>query len=173
MALVPSGNTSTSCPSSCSSRYALSGWAGTPPARDHSVPTHRELAEEVLGEAVDGAQQLGLDAVHDDRRVGRDRAGVVGDQQRTAFEGDVLEPLPLGAEPVAVDRVVQRAGEGAHGLAPAPGVDVGATLVEGDRLVGGEVPGPVDGRVGVRRRPRPRRRGAGAAPSGDAPIAKR
>ncbi len=72
---------------------------------------------------------------------------MVGDEQRTAFEGDVLEALPLGPQPVAVDRVVERAGEGAHGLAPAPGVDA-EQLVEGDRLVGGEVPGPVDGRVG-------------------------
>ena len=45
---------------------------------------HRERAEEVLGEPVHRAQQLGLDAVHDDRRVGRDRAAVVGDQERAA-----------------------------------------------------------------------------------------
>ncbi len=37
-----------------------------------------QLAEEVLGQAVDRAQQLGLDAVHDDRGVGRDGPAVVG-----------------------------------------------------------------------------------------------
>jgi len=37
----------------------------------------RHLAEQVLGEAVDGAAEVFLDAVHDRRRVGRDRARVV------------------------------------------------------------------------------------------------
>ena len=104
----------------------MSGCAGTPPARDHSVPSTGSCAEEVLGEPVDRAQQLGLDAVHDHRRVGRDRAGVVGDQQRAAVAGDVLEALPLGPEPVPVDRVVEGAGERAQALAAAPGVDVAA-----------------------------------------------
>ena len=45
---------------------------------------HRQRAEEVLGQPVHRAQQLGLDAVHDDRRVRRDRAAVVGDQERAA-----------------------------------------------------------------------------------------
>ena len=48
---------------------------------------------------------------------------VVGDEQRAALERDVLEALPLGPQPVAVHRVVERAGERAHGLAAAPGVD--------------------------------------------------
>ena len=38
----------------------------------------RQRAEQVVGQAVHGPAELGLDAVHDRRRVGRDRAGVVG-----------------------------------------------------------------------------------------------
>ncbi len=64
---------------------------------------------------------------------------MVGDEQRAAFERDVLEALPLGAQPVAVDGFVEGAGERAHGLAPAPRVDAQQLferrLVE--RLVGG------------------------------------
>ena len=71
----------------------------------------RQRAEEVLGEPVDRALQLGLDAVHDHRRVRRDRGGVVRDQQRATLAGDVLEPFPLGPEPVPVDRVVEPSGD--------------------------------------------------------------
>ena len=69
-----------------------------------------QRAEQVLGEAVDRAAELCLDAVHDRRRVGRDRAGVVRDEQRAALVGEVLEALPLDAEPVLVDRVVEPCG---------------------------------------------------------------
>ena len=98
----------------------------------------RQRPEEVLGQAVDRAAELGLDAVHDRRRVGRDRARVVGDEQRAALGRDLLEALPLDAEPVLVDRVVDAAGQRAEVLAAAPLVDVGAArvLVDGAVLAG-------------------------------------
>ena len=89
----------------------------------------RERPEQVLGEPVDRAPELGLDAVHDHGRVRRDRAAVVGDQQRAAVAGDVLEALPLGPEPVPVDRVVEPRGRCARSvLAAAPGVDVARAI---------------------------------------------
>ena len=94
MPFVPSGNTSTSCSSSCSSRYALSGCAATPPLRDHNVPTTGMRAEEVLGEAVHRPAEILLDAVHDRRRVGRDRARVVRDEQRAARRRAGARSLP-------------------------------------------------------------------------------
>ena len=127
---------------------------------------HRQRAEQVLGEPVDRAAELGLDAVHDHRRVRRDRRRVVRDQQRATFAGDVLEPFPLGAEPVLVDRVVDLARERPEVLAAAPGVDVAPA----DALVLGLEVEPLRpgrgnegeaGRVGVERvdvqRPRSRR----------------
>src|SRR5205085_1285987 len=44
--------------------------------------------------------------------------------QRATFDREVLEALPLGAEPVAVERVVDRAHERAEPLASTPVVDV-------------------------------------------------
>ena len=82
----------------------------TAEARPHRAHD-RDRAEEVLREAVHRPAQLLLDAVHDHRRVGGDRAGVVRDEQRAALARDVLEALPLGAEPVLVHRVVDAAGE--------------------------------------------------------------
>ncbi len=38
-----------------------------------------------------------LDGLGDHRGVGRERAGVVGDQQRTPGRRDVLDPLDLDA----------------------------------------------------------------------------
>ena len=70
-------------------------------------PDHGDLTEDVLGQPVDRPVELGLDAVHDRRRVGRDRARVVGDEQRAAVGRDLLEALPLDPEPAAVDRVVR------------------------------------------------------------------
>ena len=61
----------------------------------------RQPLEDVVGQAVDGPAELGLDAVHDRRGVGRDGAGVVGDEQRAAVGGDLLEALPLDPEPAA------------------------------------------------------------------------
>ena len=58
----------------------MSGWAGTPPVRDHMVPDHGDGAEEVVGQAVDRPAELLLDAVHDGRGVGGDGPGVVGDR---------------------------------------------------------------------------------------------
>ena len=51
------------------------------------------------------------------------------DEQRAAVGGDLLEALPLDAEPVLVDRVVEPAGDLAHVLGAAPLVDVGAARV--------------------------------------------
>ena len=50
--------------------------------------------------------------------------------QRAAGFGQPVEVLPLDAEPVLVDRVVEPAGQLAEVLAAAPGVDVGAAEVE-------------------------------------------
>ena len=101
----------------------------------------RQRAEQVVGEPVDGPAELGLDAVHDHRRVRRDRTAVVGDEERAALPGQVLEALPLDAEPVAVDRVVQAPGEAAHLLAATPAVDVAgphAVIVVGRGLRTGD-----------------------------------
>ena len=61
---------------------------------------------------------------------GRDGAAVVGHEERAAVERDVFEALPFGPQPVAVDRVVERAGHCPHLLAAAPGVD-GEHVVDG------------------------------------------
>ena len=54
--------------------------------------------EEVVGQSVDGSPELLLDPVHDDRRVGGDGAGMVGDEQRAALGRDLLRapPTPYG-----------------------------------------------------------------------------
>ena len=109
---------------------------------------HRQRAEQVLGEAVDRAAELCLDAVHDRRRVGRDRARVVRDEQRAAGRGQVVEVLPLDAEAVLVDRVVEPPGQRAEVLAATPRVDVGTAQV--------------GGRVAARAAPRDRDEIAGA-----------
>ena len=57
-------------------------------------------------------------------RIGGDGGRVVGDEERSALAGDVLQALPLDAEPVPVHRVVDRAGDLAQALAPTPRVDV-------------------------------------------------
>ena len=102
----------------------MSGWAGTPPGPGPHGADHRDGPEEVVGQAVDRPPQLLLDAVHDGRGVGGDGAGVVGDEQSAAVVGDLLQPLPLDPEPVAVHRVVEAADDGAHVLGAAPFVDV-------------------------------------------------
>src|SRR3546814_11877100 len=43
------------------------------------------------GQAIDGPLQLGLDAVHDDRRIAGDRRCVVGDEEGAAVGGDLLQ----------------------------------------------------------------------------------
>ena len=68
--------------------------------------------------------------------VGRDRTAVVRDEQRAAFLGQVLESLPLDAEPVRVDRVVDAARQRADLLAAAPTVDVGVAALFGFALAG-------------------------------------
>ena len=67
-----------------------------------------------LEEVLDGQVQrprlrvLFLDRLGDHRRVGRQRAGVVGDQQRAALGRDVLDALDLAAEPQVVVEVDER-----------------------------------------------------------------
>ena len=83
----------------------------------HAADLGHEHAEAgiALEEVLDGQVQrpragvLLLDRLEDHRRVGRERAGVVGDQQRAAGGRDVLDPLDLAAEPVVVEPVVDRA----------------------------------------------------------------
>ena len=71
---------------------------------------HRE-ARIALEEVLDGDVQrprvgvLLADRLADHRRVGRQRARVVGHQQGAAVGGHVLDPLHLGAEPVAVEEL--------------------------------------------------------------------
>ena len=107
----------------------MSGWASTPPARDHSVPTTGIVLKISSARPYTGPAELLLDAVHDRRGVGRDGAGVVRHEQRAAVGGDLLQPLPLHAVPAAVHRAVDLAGQLPHVLGAAPLVDVGAARV--------------------------------------------
>ena len=50
---------------------------------------------------------------------------MVGHEQRATFGGDVLESLPLGAEPLRVDRLVERPHHGPGSFGTTPLVDVG------------------------------------------------
>ena len=87
--------------------------------RRHTADLCDELAEEriALEEVLDRQVQrpragvLLLDRLGDHRRVGRQRAGVVGDQQRAAEVGHVLDPLDVAAEPVVVEEVPEGAVE--------------------------------------------------------------
>ena len=89
---------------------------------------HRKGPEEVVGQPVHRTAELLLDAVHDRRCVGRDGAGVVGDEERAAGGGDLVQTFPLGAEPAAVHHLVDLAHAGSHTLRATPFVDVaGAT----------------------------------------------
>jgi len=73
----------------------------------HAADLGHEHREEriALEEVLDGQPQLAaarvllLDRLADHRRVGRQRAGVVGDQQGAAVVGHVLDALDLAAEP--------------------------------------------------------------------------
>src|SRR5918993_78637 len=49
------------------------------------------------------------DRLADHRGVGRERAGVVRDEQRAAGRGHVLDALDVAAEPVAVEELEQPA----------------------------------------------------------------
>ena len=78
-----------------------------------------------------------LIALRDHRRVRRQRAGVVGDQQRAAGGGHVLDALDLGPEPVAVEELVERpVHEALDALRAAPvgelalGLDAGEVLAQ-------------------------------------------
>ena len=81
-------------------------------------------AEQVLGHAVHRPAQFCLDAVHDRGGVGRNRAGVIGHEERAALGGQMFEALPLGAKPVAVHRVVEPARQRTQVLAASPVIDV-------------------------------------------------
>ena len=103
---------------------------------------HRE-ARIALEEVLDGDVQrarvrvLLADRLGDHRGVRRQRAGVVRHQQRAAGGGHVLDPLDLGAEPVAVEELDERGVEDAlDALRAAPvvqpplGLDAGQVRLE-------------------------------------------
>ena len=79
-----------------------------------SVPPAGALKEAWPAPVLDGqvhrprARVLLLDRLEDHRRVGRQRARVVGDEQGAAVGRDVLDPLDLAAEPQVVEEVVDR-----------------------------------------------------------------
>ena len=136
MPLRPSGKTSTSCSSSYSRRCTLAGCAGTPPILVTSIAEAGIALEEVLDREVQRARArvLLLDRLGDHRRVGRQRAGVVGDQQRAAGGRDVLDPLDLAAEPVVVEELVERRVEQAlDALRAAPVGDLAVGLDRGQQ----------------------------------------
>ena len=93
----------------------------------------REALEEVLDGQVQlaRARVLLLDRLGDHRRVGRQRAGVVGDEQGAAGGRDVLDPLDLAAEPVVVEERDERLVEQA--LEPLGAAPVGDRPVRLDR----------------------------------------
>jgi hypothetical protein len=79
-----------------------------------------------------GRGVLLLDRLEDHRRVGRERAGVVGDEQGAAVGRDVLDPLDLAAEPVVVEELVDRLVEHAlDALGAAPVGDLALGLDRG------------------------------------------
>src|SRR5262249_22336616 len=112
---------------------------------------HREpgiALEEVLDGDVERARVRGLllDRLRDHRRVRRQRSGVVRDEQRAAVRGDVLYPLDLGPEPVAVVEVDEGAIEDLlDPLRAPPVVELAVGLDGGQRVApalagdGGEV----------------------------------
>ena len=63
--------------------------------------------------------------MHDDRGVRWDGPGMIGDQERTSVRRDLLETLPLGTEPLRIDRVVHAPDDAAHVFRATPLVDVG------------------------------------------------
>ena len=95
-----------------SRRWTLAGWAGTPPIFGSEHAEARIALEEVLDGEVQRprARVLLLDRLGDHRGVGRQRAGVVGDEQRAAVGRDVLDALDLAAEPQVVEEVVDASG---------------------------------------------------------------
>ena len=105
---------------------------------------HREpriALEEVLDGQVQRARArvLGLDRLGDHRRVGRQRARVVGDQQRAAGGRDVLDPLDRDPEPVVVEELVERLVErvlDALGAAPVGDLALGLDRGEVRAVVG-------------------------------------
>jgi hypothetical protein len=101
---------------------------------------HREegvTLEEVLDGDVERARPgvLLADCLADHRRVGGQGAGVVGDEEGAAGGGNVLDPLDLGAEPIAVEELDHAPVEGAlDPLRAAPVVDTALGLDRGHEL---------------------------------------
>ena len=112
----------------------MAGRAETPAGAGPQGPDDGHRPEEVVGQAVDGAPELLLDPVHDHRRVGGDGAGVVGDEEGAALGRDLLEALPLGAEPLRVDGLVERR-EPAPASAPSDPIRRRRTAAGPPRLV--------------------------------------
>src|SRR5215211_3844102 len=107
----------------------------------HAADLRQQRAEAriALEEVLDGdvhRPRVGVllaDRLRDHRRVRGQRAGVVRDEQRAAARRHVLDPLHLGAEPVAVEEV----GEGAvpellDALGAAPVVEMALGLDPGE-----------------------------------------
>ena len=95
---------------------------------------HRE-ARVALEEVLDGEVErsrvrvLLADRLGDDRSIRREGTGMVGDEQRPAAGRDVLDPLDLGPEPVAVEELDQGAVEDAlDPLRAAPVVELALGL---------------------------------------------
>ena len=113
--------------------------------RDHAAelreqhPEAGNTAEMLLGRQMHGppARMLLLDRLRNHCRVRRQRAGMVGDEQRGALGRDVHDPFDLDAKPVAVQKVVNGAVDqpldalGASPVAEVPvGLDPGELVAE-------------------------------------------
>src|SRR3954452_17031585 len=96
----------------------------------------RVALEPVLAEHVDGPRVRVLvpDRLHDHRRVRRQRAREIRDQQRAARAGYVLDALLLDPEPVLVIEVENRLDEREERLRAAPVVDVARQVLGRDQL---------------------------------------
>ena len=147
-----------------------------------SIPTPGIALEPVLAEHVERARGwvLVADRLHDHRRVRRQRAGVVGREQRAAGRGHVLDALDLDPEPVAVVEVehrLHRAGRRApSGPSRRPGGRgsggaISPVEVAQRRRLGGSALGRRA--AGRRRRPRRRRRPGARGSSAPASAGER
>ena len=87
----------------------------------------RNGTEQVLCESIDGPMEFGFDAVHDRRRVGRDRARMVGHDQRTTVGRDVLEAFPLDPKPMPIHGVIDPPSDLTHVFTATVGIDVATT----------------------------------------------
>ena len=115
-------------------------------------PDARVALEPVLAEHVQRARRgvLVADRLHDHRRVGRQRAGVVRHEQCAALGGHVLDALLLHPEPVAVVEVEQRLHQREDALRAAPVVEGSAGIGAWDQLA--QLPQVEVGQLGRRLR---------------------